>query len=141
MRAFPGSGSLAAVGAAALFALSACASGPASCSGNKRATAELLFGQSVADPHMSAVSDAEFTHFLDREVSTRFPDGLTVIDAQGRWTGSGGLPVHEPSKMVMIVLPGHADDSRKLDAVREAYKSKYHQESVLLLTHGDCVSF
>ena len=129
--------------AAALFALTACAELPgAACpAAGKRATAELLFGQSTSDPHLAGVSDAEFTHFLDREVSPRFPDGLTVIDAQGRWTGPGGLSVHEPSKMVMIVLPGRGDDSKKLDAVREAYKTRYHQESVLLMTHGDCVSF
>jgi hypothetical protein len=128
---------------AALLLLTACAELPGvSCpAAGKRATAELLFGQSTSDPHLPGVSDAEFTHFLDREVSPRFPDGLTVIDAQGRWTGPGGLSVHEPSKMVMIVLPGRADDARKLDAVREAYKTRYHQESVLLMTHGDCVSF
>jgi hypothetical protein len=43
--------------------------------------------------------------------------------------------------MVMIVLPGHRDDHQKLDAVREAYKQRFHQQSVLLMTHGDCVSF
>jgi hypothetical protein len=43
--------------------------------------------------------------------------------------------------MVMIVLPGRDDDRRKLDAVREAYKTRFRQQSVLLMTHGDCVSF
>ncbi len=43
--------------------------------------------------------------------------------------------------MVMIVLPGRPDDRGKLDAVREAYKQRYHQQTVMLMTHGDCVSF
>jgi hypothetical protein len=42
---------------------------------------------------------------------------------------------------VVIVLPGGADDSRKLQAVRVAYKTRFHQPSALLLTHGDCISF
>ena len=107
----------------------------------QRATAELVFGRSSDDPTHPSVSEADFTRFLDEEVSTRFPDGLTVIDAQGRWSAPAGAAVHERSKMVMIVLPGHADDRQKLDAVREAYKARYHQQSVMLMTHGDCVSF
>ena len=107
----------------------------------QRATAELVFGRSSDDAAHPSVSDAEFTKFLDQEVSPRFPDGLTVIDAQGRWSAPAGKAVHEQSKMVMIVLPGRADDRQKLDAVRDAYKLRYHQQSVMLMTHGDCVSF
>ena len=46
-----------------------------------------------------------------------------------------------PAKLVMIVLPGDKDDSTKLQAVRLAYVKRFHQQSVLLMTHGDCVSF
>jgi hypothetical protein len=107
----------------------------------QRATAELVFGRSSDDPAFPSVSESDFTSFLDEEVTPRFPDGLTVVDAQGRWSTPAGAAVHEQSKMVMIVLPGRADDHAKLDAVRDAYKKRYHQESVLLMTHGDCVSF
>ena len=87
------------------------------------------------------VSEAEFSDFLDKDVSPRFPDGLTVIDAEGRWKPPAGSSIREPAKIVMIVLPGHLDDSAKLDSVRSAYKQRFHQQSVLLMTHGDCVSF
>ena len=106
-----------------------------------RATAELVFGRSSDNPAHPSVTEADFTRFLDEEVTPRFPDGLTVIDAQGRWSAPAGGAVHEQSKMVMIVLPGRDDDRRKLDQVREAYKRRYDQQSVLLMTHGDCVSF
>jgi hypothetical protein len=106
-----------------------------------RATAELVFGRSSDDPANPSVSEAAFTRFLDLEVTPRFPDGLTVIDAQGRWSAPAGNAVQEQSKMVMIVLPGRPDDRRKLDEVRSAYKARFHQQSVLLMTHGDCVSF
>jgi hypothetical protein len=106
-----------------------------------RATAELVFGRSSDDPNHSSVSEADFTRFLDQVVTPRFPDGLTVIDAQGRWSAPAGKAVQEQSKMVMIVLPGRDDDRRKLDEVRETYKARFHQQSVLLMTHGDCVSF
>ncbi|HEX4181318.1 MAG TPA: DUF3574 domain-containing protein [Caulobacteraceae bacterium] len=106
-----------------------------------RATAELVFGRHSDDPAHPSVTEADFTRFLDQDVTPRFPDGLTVIDAQGRWRAPAGPAVHEQSKMVMIVLSGHADDRAKLDQVREAYKRRFHQQSVLLMTHDDCVSF
>ncbi|MBV9512078.1 MAG: DUF3574 domain-containing protein [Caulobacteraceae bacterium] len=107
--------------------------------GSQRPTAELVFGRAGADG--VAVSEAEFSRFLDQEVSPRFPDGLTVVDAQGRWTPPAGVSIHEPSKMVMLVLRGAPDEQARLDAVREAYKRRYNQQSVLLMTSSACVSF
>src|SRR5581483_6644300 len=137
MRGFLASAALAAL-------LGGCASAPraAHClQGGQRETAELVFGRVTGDPNQPGVSEADFAHFLDKEVRPRFPDGLTVMDAQGRWTPPAGTPIREPSKMVMIVLPGRADDGDKLEAVRQAYKVRFNQQSVLLMTHGDCVSF
>lgn len=108
--------------------------------GGRRATAELVFGR-VSSDGTGGVSEADFTDFLDKSVSPRFPDGLTVIDAEGRWKPPAGSSIHEPAKIVMIVLPGGLDDRAKLDAVRDDYKKRFHQQSVLSMTHGDCVSF
>jgi hypothetical protein len=108
--------------------------------GGRKATAELVFGR-VAEDGSGGVSEADFAQFLDGEVSPRFPEGLTVIDAEGRMTPPAGSMIREPAKLVMIVLPGGKDDSTKLQAVRLAYVKRFHQQSVLLMTHGDCVSF
>ena len=108
--------------------------------GGRKATAELVFGR-VAEDGSGGVSEADFAQFLDGEVSPRFPEGLTVIDAEGRMTPPAGSMIREPAKLVMIVLPGDKDDSGKLQAVRLAYEKRFHQQSVLLMTHGDCVSF
>ncbi len=109
--------------------------------GGRKATAELVFGR-VAEDGSGGVSEADFARFLDGEVSPRFPEGLTVIDAEGRMmTPPAGSMIREPAKLVMIVLPGDKDDSTKLQAVRLAYVKRFHQQSVLLMTHGDCVSF
>jgi hypothetical protein len=127
----------------AMAMLAGCASLPRSActGGDQRQTAELVFGRVIGVTPGPGVSEADFASFLDAEVSSRFPDGLTVIDAQGRWTPPAGPAIHEPSKVVMIVLPGHGDDRARLDAVREAYKRRFRQQSVLLMTHDDCVSF
>ncbi len=108
--------------------------------GGRKATAELVFGR-VAEDGSGGVSEAAFAQFLDGEVSPRFPEGLTVIDAEGRLNPPAGSMIREPAKLVMIVLPGDKDDNGKLQAVRLAYAKRFHQQSVLLMNHGDCVSF
>ena len=87
------------------------------------------------------MSEADFSSFLSGEVASRFKDGLTVIDAQDLSPRPAGGDVYGPAKVVVIVLPGHPDDSTQLDAIRAAYKTKFNQQSVLELTHQDCVSY
>jgi len=130
------------VGLAALM-LAGCARQPGELASNcstssQKPTAELLFGR-VAQGAPS-VSESEFRRFLTREVSPRFPDGLTVVNARGRWTPPAGSAIGEQPKLVMIVLHGGADDLAKLDAIRAAYQAQYHQQSVLLPTGPGCVS-
>jgi len=105
-----------------------------------RLVAELLFGRDIG--HSLGVSESAFTHFVAREITPRFPDGLTVSDATGQWRerGSGAI-TREPSKRVEIVLPGAADDEAKLDAIAAAYQRRFHQQSVLVILRPACVSF
>src|SRR5258707_8051902 len=46
---------------------------------------ELMFGRSIAG-HLR-VGEAAWSRFLAREITPRFPDGLTVLDAAGQWPG------------------------------------------------------
>jgi hypothetical protein len=107
--------------------------------GEPRPMANLYFGLSIKGA--PDLTDGQFSDFLDREVSTRFPDGLTVLAAQGRWRSDSGQMVREPSKVVQIIMSGKPDDLAKLDAVREAYKREFHQESVLEVVAKTCAAF
>jgi hypothetical protein len=100
--------------------------------------AQLFLGRNI--PGGGQVSEADWQSFLDDEITPRFPDGLTVEDAVGQWRGGGGL-VPEPSKRLTIVLRGSADEQSKLSAIREAYKRRFNQDSVLLLEYRGCGSF
>jgi hypothetical protein len=105
-----------------------------------RQVAELLFGRNIGN--RLGVSEREFGRFVDREISPRFPDGLTVLDAAGeRNDAERKTIVHEPSKVVEIVLPGNADDLDRLMEIAEAYKHQFQQQSVGIVTRAACVSF
>jgi hypothetical protein len=102
--------------------------------------AELLFGRKIGV--RIGVSETQWGRFVDREISTRFPDGLTVLDAKGAWRDTVGKTiVHEPSKVVEIVLPGKPDDVERLHQIAQAYKSRFRQQSVGIVVRGACVSF
>src|ERR1700732_3842444 len=105
-----------------------------------RQVAELLFGRNIGD--RLGGSEAQWGRFVDREVSPRFPDGLTVLDAKGEWRDTARkTTVHEPSKVVEIVLPGKPDDVDELNQIAQAYKSRFRQQSVGIVVRGACVSF
>jgi hypothetical protein len=135
-----GRAALALAGALAALALASCAtppSGPCVAAG-EHPTAELVFGR--VSSGAPGVTEAQFAKFLQQEVGRRFPDGLTVVDAQGRWFAPAGGAIRGPSKKVMIVLRGGADDRDKLDAVRAAYTERFHQPSALLMADQSCVA-
>lgn len=104
-----------------------------------KTTVDLYFGRNIGSS--LGVSDADWARFVDEEITPRFPNGLSVSDIAGQWRGADGLTVREPSKGVMILLSGEAGEYARLDAVRDAYRKRFGQESVMLLQRQACVGF
>ena len=102
--------------------------------------AELIFGRSI-DGRLEG-SEEQWLKFLDEEITPRFPDGLTVYDAAGQWWDKAtNRIIREPSKIVLIVLPGKDEDLARLNEVVEAYKRSFGQQSVGMILRPACVSF
>jgi hypothetical protein len=113
---------------------------PACAEGLHRAmTAELYFGRSIGEH--AQVSDADWTDFVDQQITPRFPDGLSVNDVYGQWRTPKGQFVREASKALFLVLDGTPDERQRLDLVRSAYKLRFHQQSVMLVEQQACVAF
>jgi hypothetical protein len=101
---------------------------------------ELMFGRKIAD--RMAVTEDEWTHFVDQEITPRFPDGLTVFSAASQWRDQASNKiVREPSKVVLIVLPGKAEDLARVNEIAQAYKARFKQQSVGVIVRPACVSF
>jgi len=112
------------------------------CRGGQKPTqvAELMFGRKIGD--RIGVSEGEWSTFVDREITPRFPDGLTVFNAAGQWRDKASSKiVREPSKIVQIVLPGDVEDIARLNEIAEAYKTRFKQQSVGVIVRPACVSF
>jgi hypothetical protein len=103
-------------------------------------TAQLFFGQNIGG--RPGVTEAEFRRFVDEELTPRFPQGLTVLDGGGQWKGPDQKLIRESSKVVVLVLPKHGLAAGfKLNEVRDAYKQRFRQDSVLVVTQRACVAF
>lgn len=115
---------------------------PLACSAPQTAqqVADLMFDRKIGG--RVAVSEAQWERFVDREITPRFPDGLTVFDARGQWRDQkSNHIVRGPSKIVTIVLPGKPEDAARLAEIAEAYKKRFRQQSVGIVLRPACVSF
>src|ERR1700760_232427 len=88
------------------------------------ARTELLFGA-------GRVSDSAWHQFLSREVTPRFPDGLTALEGYGQWKADNGAIIKEHSRVLLIWHAPDAKADTALDAIRDAYKTQFHQQSVM----------
>jgi hypothetical protein len=105
-----------------------------------RQVAELLFGRRIGDH--GVVSEGAWRRFLAREVTPRFPDGLTVFAAHGQWRDSSSKRIiREQSNVVLVVLPGRAEDQSRLGEIASAYKRQFRQQSVGIIVRQACISF
>ena len=102
----------------------------------------LYFGLGPADHPDQGITEARWREFLDREVTPRFPDGLSVADLYGQWQGKGrASPERLRSKLLIIDYPDSQTNRDKVDAIRAAWKKITGDQSVLRVTQPADVSF
>jgi hypothetical protein len=97
----------------------------------------LYFG--LARPK-GAVTELEWQIFLRDEVTRRFPDGLTVWEAEGQWRTPAGSIDHEQSKVLLLVHPDTAAARQLVLDVIETYRKTFEQQSVLWESARVCVA-
>ena len=123
--------------AAALLALAACTPAPPLPAAGPSCAAPLKPALQV-DLYFGAVSDREWTAFLDEEVTPRFPAGLSVIDLYGQYRNQQGAIGRERAKLLVIVVfdaPAHAP---RVQAIVDSYLRRHGQESVLRVERAIC---
>lgn len=108
-------------------------------SGERWVRTELYFG--LTQPGGTRITDSEWRSFLDSAITSRFPDGLTVLDGYGQYRNNAGAVTREP--MRLLVLLHHATDAerRSIAEIRALYRAAFNQESVLEVASGAEVSF
>ena len=98
---------------------------------------ELYFGMGVHGRR--PVSEGEWARFVTHELTHRFP-GLTVLDARGAWR-KGEHEMREHSKMVVVVTEDGPATRNAIAEAADAYKQRFHQSAVGIVTQAVCAAF
>ncbi|MBS1063109.1 DUF3574 domain-containing protein [Gluconobacter wancherniae] len=100
----------------------------------------LMFGTSFHGGNLIAASD--WDDFVAKEITPRFPAGFTVLDSNGQWLDTVRHTVtREPSRIVWISTPDRRNLQHDLNAIRDAYKTRFDQQAVGLTIQNGCASF
>jgi hypothetical protein len=99
---------------------------------------ELFMGFEKPD---GEVTEEEFSNFIETIVIPLFPDGLTILDADGYWNSPERGLIRERSKIVLILHDGMDESIEKIEKIRATYKSLFNQDSVLRVDYIVNVSF
>ncbi|MBS0590244.1 MAG: DUF3574 domain-containing protein [Proteobacteria bacterium] len=107
---------------------------------------ELYFGldpiAEQPDAAPPATNEKRWQAFLDREVTPRFPDGLSVYDVYGQWRTAGQNRIERlHSKELMVLYPDTPQHRADIEAIRAAWKKETGDLSVLRVTQSVDVSF
>jgi len=97
---------------------------------------ELYFG--TARDNYDSVSDAEWRGFLDSVITKRFPEGLTVIRADGQFQDDSGNVNKEKAFLLILLYPFRdwKEANESIEFIRNAYKKTFKQQSVLRVDFG-----
>ena len=91
----------------------------------------LVFG--LTDRNGHPVSIRSWQHFADATLTPAFPDGFTLVKAEGRWSDRSHATHKEATEIFTVLYPASdtATMDRRIEQVSRDYVHQFHQESVL----------
>ena len=75
--------------------------------------------------------EEQWREFVDQVVTPRFPDGFSVLNADGQYRDARGNVQRERSKVIVIVHENATRPDESIEEIRTSYKKMFDQESVL----------
>lgn len=123
-----------------LLILSGCAS-TASCPPGATAAMQdqLYFGS--GRPHGPDVTPQEWDAFVREEIAPRFPQGFSVLEAQGQWRNADGSVAREHTHLLQLVHPRDEATAQAARDIAARYKARFDQEAVLQVGTPACMAF
>ena len=102
--------------------------------------AELFFGRTI--PGRPPLTEAEWDRFAAEIVTPNFPLGFTVFDGEGQWQNPKTHRTRrERTKILLVAAQRSPELAGRLAAVIDAYKRRFRQSSVGLVTRDSCAAF
>jgi hypothetical protein len=127
-----------------LACLAGCAIAPPACVLPRQTPVTVIqffFGRDM--PGGGMVSDADWADFATHTLTTEFPAGFTVSDGRGQWLDPSTRHIgKEETKIVLIAVPRDTRDlPSRLEKTIVAYRTRFHQEAVGVVSTAGCGAF
>jgi hypothetical protein len=90
----------------------------------------MFFGLSE---HGTPIANEQWQDFVDKAITPRFPEGLTIVHANGQYRSSGGEVAKEPTAILILLhkKENFRRDDALLNSIAKEYDVRFQQESVL----------
>jgi hypothetical protein len=92
---------------------------------------ELYFGEN--EPGGKHVGPKAWRDFLNKEVTPRFPRGLTVLEGYGQMQHRSGRIEKQPSRVIVLVHKPTPAAGRQICEIIEAYRDRFENAQVMRL--------
>jgi hypothetical protein len=86
------------------------------------------------------VSQSQWDQFVNEHITPRFPEGFTIVPAEGRYL-QDGRTIAEPSRLVILYYPRSRSADARIDAIARQYAEQFSQDSVLRADSSGRVRF
>lgn len=81
--------------------------------------------------YFGGIAPVSWNDFLNDTVTPRFPDGFTWFDTHGQWQTPKGEIGRQDSRVLVILHAPTPEKDRFIEEIREGFKSRFHELSVL----------
>lgn len=88
---------------------------------------ELYFGRNIGEH--KKVTNRDWEKFVEDSIIIHL-SGFTTIDGNGYWNNHGKAE-YEKSKVLILIHVNSSEFDAKIERIREAYKTRFQQNSVL----------
>jgi hypothetical protein len=88
-------------------------------------------------PGGGEVSEIEFQRFVDNVITTRFPAGLTIFDADEQLCNDKDTPEDESTRIVTLFVEDSSANEVALDKIAKAYHQQFQGAAVTQVTNQD----
>lgn len=92
---------------------------------------EIFFGQNLAGG--KKIAQGDWQNFMDKELTKRFPKGLTVYDSYGQMQHADGRIERQSTWVVVLVLPEDPASEKSVQEAVDAFRKRFSKAQVMIL--------